>query len=86
MGNMFQCKIDEIFNDMQNIFGIADNILVIGHDNDGTDHNETVCKVVKRCKDINLGLNQEVSFPMHIHSILQRSDLKKRCTTRPTKN
>ena len=26
VGDMFQCKIDEIFSDMPNIFGIADNI------------------------------------------------------------
>ena len=28
VGNMFQHKINEIFNDMPNIFGIADDILV----------------------------------------------------------
>ena len=37
-GNMFQCKINEIFNDMPNIFGIVDNILVIRYDKDGADH------------------------------------------------
>ena len=30
VGNMFQRKIDEIFNDIPNVFGIADDILVIG--------------------------------------------------------
>ena len=35
---MFQHKIDEIFNDMPNIFGIAVDILVIGYDNNDTDH------------------------------------------------
>ena len=28
--NLFQCKIDEIFNDMPHVFGIAGDILVIG--------------------------------------------------------
>ena len=42
VGNMFQCKIDEIFSDMPNIFGIADDILVIGYNKDGTDHDEAV--------------------------------------------
>ena len=37
-GDMFQCKIDKIFNDMPNVFGIAD-ILVIGYNKDGADHN-----------------------------------------------
>ena len=59
MGNMFQCKINEIFNNMPNIFGIADDILVIGYDNDGTDHNEMVHKVLQRCKEVNLKLNKE---------------------------
>ena len=34
-GNMFQHKIDEIFNNMPNVFGIADNILVIRYDKMG---------------------------------------------------
>ena len=46
-GNMFQCKIDEIFNDRPNIFGIADNILVIGYDKDGADHDEAVYSVLR---------------------------------------
>ena len=56
---MFQCKIDEIFNDMPNVFGIGDTILVIGCNKDGTDHNEAVYKVLKWCQDVNLKLNKE---------------------------
>ena len=44
---MFQCKIGEIFNDMPNVFRIADDILVIGYDNDGKDHNKAVYGVLK---------------------------------------
>ena len=58
-GNMFQCKINETFNDIPNVFGIADDILVIGYEKDGTDHNETVNKVLKCCRDLNLKLNKE---------------------------
>ena len=58
-GDMFQCKIDEIFNDMPIVFGIADDILVIGYDKDGTDHDEAVYKVLKWCQDMNLKLNKE---------------------------
>ena len=36
MGDMFQCKINKIFNDMLNVFGIADDILVVGYNKDGT--------------------------------------------------
>ena len=58
-GNMFQHKIDEIFNDMPNVFGIADGILVIGYDKDGTDHNKAVNKVLRWCQDVNLKLNKD---------------------------
>ena len=50
VGDMFQYKIDEIFSDMPNVFGIADDILVIGYDNNGTDHDTAVHKVLPRCK------------------------------------
>ena len=35
---MVQQKIDKIFKDLHNVFGIADDILVIGYDVDGKDH------------------------------------------------
>ena len=57
-GNMFQQKIDEIFNDMPNVFGIAD-ILVIGYNKDGADHDEAVYDVLRWCQDVNLKLNEE---------------------------
>ena len=46
MGNIFQCKTDENFSDMHNIFGMADDILVIGYDENGADHDATVLKVL----------------------------------------
>ena len=54
VGDMFQHKIDEIFNDMPNIFGIADDILAIGYDKDGADHDATVHKVLMQCREVNL--------------------------------
>ena len=44
---------------MPNIFGIADNILVIGYNKDKADHNEAVYHVLKWCQDINLKLNKD---------------------------
>ena len=60
VGNMFQHKIDEIFNDMPNVFGIVDDILVIGYDKGGTDHDEAVYKVLRQCQDVNLKLNKDI--------------------------
>ena len=59
VGNMFQHKIDKIFNDMPNVFGIADNIFVIGFNKDGVDHDEAVYIVLRQCQDINLKLNKD---------------------------
>ena len=59
VGDMFQCKIDKIFNYIPNIFGIADDILVIGYDKDGADHDKAVYKVLRQCQDVNLKLNKE---------------------------
>ena len=32
VGDMFQQKIDEIFKELNNVVGIADNILKVGYD------------------------------------------------------
>ena len=56
---MFQCKFDEIFSDMLNVFGIVDDILVTGYDENEADHDAAVHKVLQRCKEVNLKLNKE---------------------------
>ena len=59
MGDMFQHKIGEIFNDMPNVFGIADGILVIGYHKDRADHDKAVYNVLRWCQDVNLKLNKD---------------------------
>ena len=56
---MFQGKIDKIFNDIPNVFGIADDILVIGHDKDGANHDVAVYSVLRQCQDVNFKLNKD---------------------------
>ena len=56
---MFQHKTDEIFSDMTNVFGIMDNILVIGYDEDGVDHDAAVHNVLWQWEEVNLKLNKE---------------------------
>ena len=58
-GYMFQRKIDKIFNDIPNVFGIADDILVTGYDKGGADHDEAVYSVLDWCQDVNLKLNKD---------------------------
>ena len=62
MGDMFQCKIDEIFSDMPNLFGIVDDILVIGYDEDGADHDVAVHKVLQQYEEVSLKLNKEKCY------------------------
>ena len=40
-------KIDEIFKDLPNEFGIADDILAVGYDSDGKDNDETMKSIYK---------------------------------------
>ena len=56
---MLQHKIDEIFSDIPNVFGIMDDILVAGYDDSGADHDAVVHKVLQRCIEVNLILNKE---------------------------
>ena len=37
-GNMFQKKMDKLFNDIPNVCGIIDDILIAGFDADNRDH------------------------------------------------
>ena len=41
-GDIFQGKIDEIFKDLPYVFGIIDDILVVGYGRDGKDHDDTL--------------------------------------------
>ena len=49
-GDIFQHKIDEIFNDMPNVFGIADDILVVGYEDNGKDYDKIGQKVLERSR------------------------------------
>ena len=59
MGDIFWHKIDEIFSDMPNVFGIADDILLIGYSKNGADHDAAVHKVLQQSEEDNLKLNKE---------------------------
>ena len=52
-------KIDEIFQDLPNVSGIPDDILVVGYNADGKDHEESLNRVLQRCRQFNLKLNKD---------------------------
>ena len=72
-GNMFQWKIDEVFNDMPNIFGITDDILVVGYEDDCRDHDKTFQRLVQQCTQVYLKLNKiSVISDVHLSHSLER--------------
>ena len=44
--DMFQKKMDELFSGMLNVFGISDDTLIAGFNEQGKDHNEILDKVL----------------------------------------
>ena len=64
---------------MPNIFGIVDDILVIGYDENGADNDAAVHKVLWRCKEVSLKLNKEkCHFRCTSISFFWRGDIEKR--------
>ena len=59
MGDMFQKKVDKLFCSMLNVFGIAKDILLAGFDKQGKDHDETLDKLLRVCRQANLKLNKD---------------------------
>ena len=57
--DMFQWKINEIFKNLLNVFGIAGDILVVGYNSDDEDHNEMLWQVLQMCRHMNLKLNKD---------------------------
>ena len=57
-GKMFESKIDEIFKDLPNVFDIADDILIVGYNVDGKDHDRTLKQVMQICHYENVTLNK----------------------------
>ena len=58
MRHVFQ-KTDKIFKDLPNVFGITDDILVVGYDRDGKDHDDTLQGVLQVYRQVNLKLNKD---------------------------
>ena len=44
---------------MPNIFGITDDILVVDYEDNGRDDDDTVQKVLQRCRKVNVKLNKD---------------------------
>ena len=68
-GSMLQYKIDEIFKNLHNVFDVPDDILVVGCDTNGKDHEEMLQQMLQIDRKVNLKLNKDkchfrhTSFP-----------------------
>ena len=51
-------KINLIFQELPNVFGIADDFIVVGYDSDGTDHDTALHRVLQIYRKENLTLNK----------------------------
>ena len=58
-GDMFLRKVDEIFKDLPNVFGISYDNSSVGYNVDGKDHNNKVWRVLQICRQVNLKLNKD---------------------------
>jgi len=58
-GDLFQRKIDEVLKGLKNLENIADDILVVGYEEDGSDHDEAVEALLKRAREYNLKFGPE---------------------------
>lgn len=57
-GDIFQQKMDEILDGISNVVNIADDVIVFGYDEDGSDHDQAVEALMKRAKEKNIKFGQ----------------------------
>ena len=59
VGDVFQKKVDKLFYGMPNVFGIALDILIVGFDEIGRNHDATLDKVLGIYRKANLKLKKD---------------------------
>ena len=59
-GDLFQQKMDDVLEGLENVFNTADDIIVAGYQPDGSDHDQAVEDLMKRAKEmtIKFGMNK----------------------------
>ena len=59
---MFQRKIDGLFQGLPNLFAIVDDIPIAWFDDMGRDHDATLDKVLRMCRQPNLSLTKTNAY------------------------
>lgn len=55
--DLFQKKIDETYSDLPGVCGIADDMVIVGYKEDGSDHDENLRRFLERTRLKNVKLN-----------------------------
>ena len=55
--NVYQYKVDGHLEGIDHCVAIADDIIIYGFDNDGTDHDRAVRKVMEKAKEVGMRFN-----------------------------
>ena len=58
-GDVFQCKLDQCFGHLKNVFLIADDIMIVGKKPSHGDHNQTLTTMLETARKCNVQLNYE---------------------------
>ena len=58
-GDMFQCKLDECFGHLKNLIVIADDIMVVGKNQNHKDHDLAFTILLQMARKCNVKLNYE---------------------------
>ena len=57
--DVFQRKVDETFGNMPGVTGIADDIIITGFKEDGSDHDANLKAVLERARECSVTFNEE---------------------------
>ena len=59
VGDVFQCKQDECFGNIEQVFIITDDIMIVDYKPDHSDHDQAFTSVLQTAKRCNVKLNYE---------------------------
>ena len=58
-GDVFQRKLDHCIGDIENVYCIADDIMVIGYEEDHSDHDKSLQSLFERAEECNIKFNYD---------------------------
>ena len=58
-GNVFQRKLDQCFGHLKNVIVVADDIMVVGKQNNHKDHDVALTQLLKTARECNVCLNYD---------------------------